>query len=142
MNIRDGVREKLGDKITQWREISRRRIYLEVDKKDILEAARILFLELGMRFATASGIDTPEGIEILYHFSFDENGEIYTLRVLLDDKKRPEADSITPLIKGAEWIEREMWEMLGIQFRGHPNLKRLLLADDWPEGEHPLRGKE
>lgn len=142
MNIRDGVRERLADKITQWREVSRRRIYLAIDKKDILEAARVLFLELGMRFATASGIDTPEGIEILYHFSFDENGEIYTLRVLLNDKKHPEVDSITPLIKGAEWIEREMWEMLGIQFRGHPNLKRLLLADDWPQGEHPLRGKE
>jgi NADH:ubiquinone oxidoreductase subunit C len=32
-----------------------------------------------------------------------------------------------------------MWEMLGINFSGHPNLKRLLLADDWPEGKYPLR---
>ena len=42
----------------------------------------------------------------------------------------------------AEWIEREIWEMLGINFKGHPNLKRLLLAEDWPEDKYPLRNKQ
>ncbi|MDI6641206.1 MAG: NADH-quinone oxidoreductase subunit C [Elusimicrobiota bacterium] len=48
---------------------------------------------------------------------------------------------MTPIIKGAEWIEREIWEMLGINFKNHPNLKRLLLATDFPEGIYPLRQK-
>jgi NADH:ubiquinone oxidoreductase subunit C len=39
----------------------------------------------------------------------------------------------------AEWIEREMWELLGIRFRNHPDLRHLLLSDDWPEGKYPLR---
>jgi NADH-quinone oxidoreductase subunit C len=58
---------------------------------------------------------------------------------MIEDRAQPEIDSITPIFPGAEWIEREMWEMLGINFSGHPNLKRLLLADDWPEGKYPLR---
>ena len=139
MNIRDSIRERLGDKIKDWKETSSRRIYLSVDCADIREIVGFFFTKLEMRFATASGVDTPRGLEILYHFSFDRTGEIYTLRVLLKDKKHPEIDSITPLFKGAEWIEREMWELLGINFKGHPNLKRLLLAEDWPEGEYPLR---
>ncbi len=60
-------------------------------------------------------------------------------RVMLEDKKNPQIDSITPIIQGAEWIEREMWELLGINFVGHPNLVHLLLMDDWPEGKFPLR---
>jgi NADH-quinone oxidoreductase subunit C len=63
------------------------------------------------------------------------------VRIFVEDKDNPEVDSITPLFPGAEWIEREMWEMLGIKFKGHPNLKRLLLSDDWPEGKYPLRHK-
>jgi formate hydrogenlyase subunit 5 len=39
----------------------------------------------------------------------------------------------------AEWIEREIQDLLGIRFDGHPNPKRLILADDWPEGVYPLR---
>ena len=86
-------------------------------------------------------MDTPRGFEILYHFSFDQTGEFYTARVLLEDKNNPRIDSIATIFPGAEWIEREMWEMLGIDFTGHPNLKRLLLSDDCPEGEYPLRQK-
>ncbi len=139
--MRDKIKERLGAKIKTWHEHSARRIYFTIDKKDIVETVRFLFRDLGMRFSIASGTDTPEALEILYHFSNDASGEIYSVRVFIEDKLNPEVDSITPLFEGAEWIEREMWEMLGIKFKGHPNLKRLLLADDWPEGEYPLRKK-
>lgn len=140
--IKDEVKRRLGDKISDWYEHAPRRIYFSVNPKDIKEIAGILFREFNLRFATASGQDTPSGLEILYHFSFDKTGEMISGRVLIKDKKRPEIDSIAPLFAGAEWIEREMWEMLGINFIGHPNLKRLLLAEDWPEGKHPLRHED
>lgn len=141
MNVKESIKDALGDKITAWEEKSARRVYFSVKKEDILETTKLLFKGLGLRFSTASGMETPEGFEILYHYSFDESGEIFSVRVFINDKGNPEIDAITPIFPGAEWIEREMREMLGINFKGHPNLKRLLLAEDWPEGEYPLRHK-
>lgn len=142
MSIQESIKEKLGSKIINWYQHSAKRIYISVKPTEIKEVAGILFNDLNLRFATASGQDTPKGMEILYHFSFDQTGEIISLRVLIEDKKKPEIDSLAPLFPGAEWIEREMWEMLGINFIGHPNLKRLLLADEWPEGKYPLRHQQ
>lgn len=139
MSLKEQVKEKLGNKIINWYEHSARRIYFSLKPKDLKETARILFKDLALRFSTASGTDTPAGIEILYHFSFDKTGEIYSLRVLIENRKKPEIDSITSVFVAAEWIEREMWELLGVNFIGHPNLKHLLLIDEWPEGKYPLR---
>ena len=139
--IKESIKEALGNKITSWDEKSSRRIYFSVKKEDIFETTKLLFKELGLRFSTASGMETTDVFEILYHYSFDKSGEIFSVRVFIGDKKNPEIDAITPIFPAAEWIEREMWEMLGINFKGHPNLKRLLLAEDWPVGEYPLRHK-
>jgi len=137
--IRDEVKEKLTNKIIEWHEHTPQRIYISIKPQDLKEAAEVLFKKLNLRFATATGQDTPQGIEMLYHFSFDKSGEIFSLCVLIKNKQKPEIDSLANLFPGAEWIEREIWEMLGVNFIGHPNLKRLLLAEDWPEGKHPLR---
>jgi len=141
MQIRERIKTRLGKKIVEWQEVSARRIYFTVKKEDLFEVAKLLFKDLGLRFSIASGTDTPNAFEILYHFTFDATGEFYSVRVLLEDKKDPQVDSLTPIFPAAEWIEREIWEMLGIKFTGHPNLKRLLLAEDWPEGDYPLRIK-
>ena len=142
MSIQDEIKEKLKDKIIDWYQHSPKRIYISVRPQDIKNVASFLFRDLGIRFATASGQDTPRGLEILYHFSFDKTGEILSARVLIEDKKKPEIDSIAILFPAAEWIEREMWEMLGINFIGHPNLKRLLLAEEWPKSKYPLRHED
>jgi NADH:ubiquinone oxidoreductase subunit C len=139
MDTKERIKERLKANIISWDEPFPRRIYFSVQPKDIFDTARFLFKELGLRFAIASGMETPQGFEILYHFSDDKTGVIYSVRVLIADKQSPQIDAITPLFPGAEWIEREMWEMLGINFIGHPNLKRLLLSEDWPEGNYPLR---
>ena len=57
------------------------------------------------------------------------------LQAWLDDGE--EIDSVVPVWPTADWFEREAWDMFGIVFRGHPNLVRILMDDDW-EG-HPLR---
>ncbi|MBU0548378.1 MAG: NADH-quinone oxidoreductase subunit C [Candidatus Omnitrophica bacterium] len=142
MFIADEIKERLDEKIIDWYQHSSRRIYFSVEPKYIQAVAGLLFRDLGLRFSIATGQDTPQGLELLYHFSFDKTGEIISVRVLIKDKKKPEIDSLAPLFPAAEWIEREMWEMLGINFIGHPNLKRLLLADEWPEGKHPLRHED
>ena len=139
MSMLDEIKSRLRGKISDWHEHNPKRIYFSVNKQDIREAARILFTDLGLRYAIASGVDTPRGFEILYHFSLDKTGQIVSVRVLIEDKNNPEIDSLAVISPAFEWIEREIWEMLGINFLGHPNLKRLLLAEDWPEGKYPLR---
>lgn len=114
------------------------RTYIEIDPKDIKEVVKYLFIDLEARFNIASGMDTRFHLEILYHFTIERLNLLMSIRVKLD-RKNPKIDSISSIIKGAEWIEREMHELLGIDFPGNANLQRLLLSDDWPEGVYPLR---
>jgi len=53
------------------------------------------------------------------------------------DEADPEVDSLTSLWAGADWLEREVWDMFGIRFRGHPNLRRILMYEEFVG--HPLR---
>jgi len=133
------VQEQLGGRLRQLCIKNSHRVYCDIDASDLREAARILHEGMGARFSTATGIDTFQGIEILYHFSFDAGGVFVTLRVLLTDKAHPVVDSLTSLGEGFDWIEREIHELLGVDFTGHPNLTHLLLVDEWPEGCYPLR---
>ena len=142
MNTREDVleqiRRELGDRIVDFHEKSARRVYVEVLPEDIPETTRFMFKDLKARFQIASGVDTPTAIEILYHWAFDSLGFIVTVRTKLD-RNQPEIDSVAHICTGTEWIEREMWELLGITFRNHPDMRHLLLLDDWPEGKYPLR---
>jgi len=77
-------------------------------------------------------------MEILYHFLIEDINLLISLRVKLQ-KPKLEIDSLSPIFEGSSWIEREIHEILGINFRGHKDLRKLLLPDDWPEGVYPLR---
>jgi Ni,Fe-hydrogenase III component G len=132
------IRNQLGDRLVDLHEKSDARIYMEVAPDHIVQTVQLVFKDLGGRLQIASGVDTPDTIEILYHFAFDAHGFLVTVRTKLD-REDPVIDSVADICKGAEWIEREMWELLGIQFRNHPDMRHLLLKDDWPEGKFPLR---
>ena len=73
---------------------------------------------------------------VVYHFFSLEHKHRLRLVVPLDETDA-ELDSVTSLWAGANWLEREVWDMFGIRFRGHPNLKRILMYEEF-EG-HPLR---
>jgi Ni,Fe-hydrogenase III component G len=133
------IKARFSDKI-EVRERSPKRIYVNVAKSDIREILSYLSLDLRARFSTASGVDVREGIEILYHMAFDQEGTVLTIRTLAE-KPEPEMPSIADFCPAANWLEREIHEMLGVKFSGHPNLETLLLPDDWPKGVYPLRKK-
>ncbi len=119
---------------------SDKRVYIYINPANIVEVINYVFHDLKARFQIASGIDTPEGIEIQYHFAFDKLDRIVSICVLLD-RENPEIDSACQGIKAIEWIEREIAELLGVKFRNHPDMRHLLLRDDWPKGKYPLRRK-
>jgi len=120
---------------------SPKRVYIEIDKEGAHELARFLYEEKGCRLVTATGTDTRKGYEILYHFSMDKTGIIYSVRTVVP-KDNPKIMTLASFLPATNWIEREIWELLGIEFEGHPNLKRLLTAEDFPEAYYPLRRGE
>ena len=132
------IKAEFKNRVIDWEEKSSKRYYITMPREDITKVADFIFAKQGARFIIASGVDTPEAIEILYHFAFDKLNKILTVRVPVP-KERCEIESIAPIIAGANWIEREIAELLGVNFLNHPNPKRLLLAEDWPEGKYPLR---
>ena len=138
-----GASEKIKDKfsgvITGWEEKNPKRIYFDLPPDNIKEFVSYLFNGLGLRFIIASGTDTRKTVEILYHFSDDNTGAVYSARVTLNDKKKLKIDSISDIFIGSAWIEREIHELLGVDFPGNTNLKHLLLNDDWPKDNFPLR---
>ena len=73
---------------------------------------------------------------VVYHFYSMSHKHRLRLVVPLEEKNA-EVDSLTSLWAGANWLEREVWDMFGIRFRGHPDLKRILMYEEF-EG-HPLR---
>jgi Ni,Fe-hydrogenase III component G len=133
-----GFRERFGKAILEVHEKSPRRTFISVDPGRLPEIAEYCYKDLGCRFSIATGMHMVGGIEILYHFALDRAHRFLNLRVILDPAK-PSVESIAVRVPAAEWIEREMHELLGIEFRHHPDMRHLLLADDWPDGSYPLR---
>jgi len=135
------VKTRLADRLLRAEELTPGRIYFAINREDVVEAADYLFNGLGARFFVSVGTDRRQEkgkFEVLHIFSLDEDNLFASLRIQLDPSD-PVIASITPLIPGANWAERELYDMLGIRAKGHPDPRRLVLADDWPEGLHPLR---
>lgn len=99
------------------------------------------YLELDPKKAPKAGFEPH--MEVVYHFSSFAFQHRFVVKVILprwkDGKagELPEVPSLTTLWPAADWHEREVFDLAGVNFIGHPGLHRLLLADDWVG--HPLR---
>ncbi len=113
--------------------------HLEVPRESLLQVAKLLRQDPALAFDSLmclSGVDRPEHLEAVYHlFSFTHRYRV-TLKVRCP-KDDPQIPSVSQIWPTANWHEREAYDLLGIKFTGHPDLRRILLPDDW-EG-HPLR---
>lgn len=116
-------------------------VEITIDRDELVAAARVARDELGYDYLSAiTAVDWKDRLELLYHFySYDyrEHPGCLVLRVPLEPETHPLVDSLTPLWPGADFQEREIWDLMGIKFVGHPDLRRILLDDDFPG--HPLR---
>ena len=152
--------EKFGTKIKAKKlDVPNTDPHIVVDAGDLVEVCRFLRDDEQLQFEMLnciSGVDflepDPKKVaksgfephtEVVYHFSSLSQRHRFTLKVTLprwkDDKagQLPEVPSLSDVWKVADWHEREVYDLNGIWFTGHPDLNRILLAEDWVG--HPLR---
>jgi NADH-quinone oxidoreductase subunit C len=133
--------------------------FVVIDAADLLQVCQFLRDEPRLRFEflnCISGVDYLEPdpkkapkagfephTEVVYHFSSFTHRHRLVLKIILprwkDNQpgKLPEVPSLTSLWKTADWHEREVYDLSGIWFTGHPDLRRILTSEDWVG--HPLR---
>ncbi len=87
-------------------------------------------------FFAGGRIQKKSRFEVVYHFYSLKNNHRIRIKVPVDEKN-PEVDTLSELWLSANWYEREVWDMYGIKFKGHPNLKRILMYEEF-QG-HALR---
>ncbi|MBA7563705.1 Formate hydrogenlyase subunit 5 [subsurface metagenome] len=131
--------EEIKDKVITIERTADNRIYLPCEAENSYAVNKFLFEDVPLRFVIATGIDSDDCFEILYHYAYDPIGCVVTVKAFIRDRENPAIESIAPFLPAAEWIEREIHDILGIDFKNHPDMRRLILSDDWPEGVYPLR---
>ena len=109
--------------------------------QDFVPAVSFIHDRLGGRFITSVGADT-RSLNGMYQvtklFALDEEKVFLVLNVEIDPAQAS-MPSVVDIIPGVAWAEREVYDMIGVEPLGHPDPRRLVLPDDWPEGLHPLR---
>ncbi len=84
-----------------------------------------------------TAIDRKTNFEVVYHLTSTKFRHDMVLKVVLDDRVHAELESVYPLWKAADLFENEIFDMFGIRFNNHPNLRRIMLGDEW--SGFPLR---
>ncbi len=106
---------------------------ITLDKTDLIEAMTD-FKNKGYYLTCLNGVDMKDHLDVIYFIhNFDTNDYI-SVKVSTNDEHMP---SLTKLFRVADWDEREQYDLMGIVFDGHDDLRRLFLPDEWVG--HPLR---
>jgi len=130
------LKDGLGNDILECKVPKPRRAYILVKHGCHRDAISLLLKQSEQTgISTITGTDLGSEIELNYHMRC---GGAVTIKNMVP-KKQPIIKTITDLLPGAAFYEREVFDLLGVVFEGHPNLKRLLLPDNWPKGTYPLR---
>ena len=130
--------EKFKSDILEVSVKNQKRIIITIMPDAIINVADFLYRKEEFRFIIATALHTKKGFEIHYHFSKDIIGLILNIHVILD-KDNPQIESLSNIFNASNWIEREMHELLGINFLNHPNQEKLISEGNWAEGVYPLR---
>ncbi len=142
MNIEKYIeefKEKFPD-IIKAEVVNKKRLMVYIPKSLLKDITDYWFTGLQYRYIIVSAMDSKDGFELIYHFSDDRTGWVMSLNLMLSHDN-PEIESMTSIVYGIEWIEREIMDILGVKFIDHPKPNRFLFAEDWPENEYPYRRK-
>jgi Ni,Fe-hydrogenase III component G len=123
----------------EWAAPTAKRLYLVVPPPLMLELLDSLRQQIdGFRLGTATAIDLRESVGVFYHFCINGTSLVVTAKVYAP-KPDPRVPSVASRIPSARWIEREMSEMAGVIFEGHPDPRPLHKARAFGDETKPLR---
>lgn len=114
--------------------------YIEVPAptERLVDSARALKERLGYTYLSmVTAVDYPDRIEVIYLVFSHEHPHGVFLKTKLPREELPECPTLATVWAGAEFQEREVYDLMGVNFVGHPDLRRILTEDDFPG--HPLR---
>lgn len=136
----EGLKEFLGEESVAEARVPRtQRAFVTVKREKLRDAVKYLRDEEGFdHITTITGMDTGEELEVIYHLTTKDLSIALKTHAPYDDPRVP---SITDLLNGAVLYEREVKDLVGIIPEGHPDPKRLILPDEWPDDVHPLLKK-
>jgi len=78
-----------------------------------------------------TALDYPTHFFTVYHMTSSRSTFSFVVKVKIEDKETPAVDTVSDIWKTAEFLEREVFDLFGIKFNNHPDLRRILLEDDW-----------
>ena len=130
------LKSRLGASFKEAWKAREDRFVVVVEASAVKDAVAWLFDEKGARLSTISAVDLGLDYELIYHLTI---GRAYVNLKTKIPKERPVIDSITPIVPGAGFIEREIQDMFGITFQGHPDPRRISLPFEAPEDLRPFK---
>jgi len=138
--LKDRVTRRFGERLTAPVQQRHDETEMRISAADVPDVLRTLHDEPDLRFQMLSdlaGVDTGDHMQVVYHLWSDTTPD--WLRVIADKLPRddPRVPSVTFLWKGAEWMEREAYDMFGITFEGNRDLRRIYMPADYTS--FPLR---
>ena len=139
-NLEKIINSELSSKI-QSSSINNEELLIEINQKDLIDVVQFLKLNENCKFKQLidiAGVDYPENdkrFELIYLFLSHENNT--RIKLLIKFEINQTINSITKIFPSANWMEREVFDMYGIKFKNHPDLRRILT--DYGFKGHPLR---
>lgn len=136
----ESIRKELGDNILE-ESYSDNETYISVKKEAIVRICDHIYHHLDIPLVSIFAVDERKKdsfFKVNYVFSPDKEDEFIIIKILIDEKN-PVFPSITHKIAAANWYEREIQDLFGLIPAGHPDPRRLMNFEDWPEGVYPLR---
>jgi len=137
----ENVKQKFGAKVIDFETLGSDQLYVTISPDSLVEVAEYLYRNEGCRYVINGGTDRRQQRDafLITHFFAQDEEKIYVAIHTEVEPDNPQVDSITPVVPAANWSERETYDMIGVVPVGHPDPRRLVLADDWPEDLFPLR---
>ncbi len=123
-----------------WLESGKYDLLFEVTAENLVSVSKALRDDEKLKFdffCNLGGVDTGERFEAVYSIASTEFKIRIDYKVIIPYDKA-EIESVQTIWPAANWYEREMWELYGINIKNHDNLTRFLLPDDWDQG-YPMR---